>query len=356
MSVNIVYRNQDEKLFWQYWQELFKQTQAPTRYLPVSLKTWLITSKASGLFQADQSFIYVVNNQPLAGVFLPIEKKGQDLVCSVMDDYIDAPLFATRTVEKKVFNLIDEIAQKNKVAKIMFLVDPLESAQYNYLQKYNYLDTSVLNYVIDLNTSSDLLAACRKGHRGDIKSILKNKDFEVFYIDKQTADFQIHEQYRQLHHKAAGRVTRPKETFDLQFEKLKQGHAVLFGLKYQGKSIAFSYFEFHANKAAYTSAADDPDFDQLALYHVLIFEAMNYLKKIGVSHIDTEPPSAPSSQLDYYPDSKELNIALFKRGFGGSYVQNYRGIKYFSKKMFETDAKNFIQQYSQSALVEQSNN
>jgi len=45
-------------------------------------------------------------------------------------------------------------------------------------------------------------------------------------------------------------------------------------------------------------------------------------------------------------DKKQSNIALFKRGFGGYFKENFRGIKYFSEEDFKKDAKNFIDNYS----------
>ncbi|MDD5294873.1 MAG: GNAT family N-acetyltransferase, partial [Patescibacteria group bacterium] len=211
--------------------------------------------------------------------------------------------------------------------------------------KYNYLDTSILTYVIDLQFK-DLFNSCRRNHRRNIKPILEDKNFSVFYIDGNNPSYEIHEEYRKLHHKCAGRVTRPKIAFDMQFEKLKQGNAVLFGLRYKNKNIAYVYFEFNSDKAVSFSAADDPDYDKLPLYHVLYYSAMEYLRKRGARYIDTGQPSCPSSQFDYYIDKKQANISLFKRGFGGDFKQYFRGIKYFSEEAFNNDAKKFIDNYS----------
>jgi len=132
----------------------------------------------------------------------------------------------------------------------------------------------------------------------------------------------------------------------MQFEKIKAGKAFLVGLEYQEKNVAFVYFEYNTDKAIYASAADDPDYDKLQLYHILIFRAAEYLKEKKVRFVDTGQPSCPSSQFDYYIDKKQANIALFKRGFGGYFKENFRGIKYFSEEDFKKDAKNFIDNYS----------
>lgn len=352
MPVEFVQRKTDEKRFLELWSSLCVEAKVSARYLSSSLDTLLLMSKDEDLFHTDESFVYVVDNVIKAGVFLPIEKYDSGkLYGTIVEDHIDAPIILDSLVEKKVYQKIDEIAEEYKLQKLQFQIDPLAFEKYNILQKYNYLDQSNLLHVVDLTGDVNLLSECRKGHRSDIKRILKNKEFEVFYIDSENPDYKIHEEYRELHHKCAGKVTRPKETFDAQFEKLKSGNAVLFGLKYKGKNVAYSYFEHHADKAAYASAADDPNHDDMHLYHALIFCAMEYLREKGFKYIDMEPPSCPSPQLGELLDKKQDNIALFKRGFRGDFVQNFKGTKYFSKEEFKKDQENFIDRYTNSELV-----
>jgi len=346
MSDKIIFREKNEKLFWRYWEKLNKQ--ASYRYLSLSLDAYLTISKNRSLLYGDKSFIYYKDDKPLAGVFLPIEKNGKYFAMSIKNNYVNAPLFIDYSVEKEVFNIIDDIAKDNNVSKIMFVVDPLENRAYNYLQKYNYLDTSILVYIINLE--EDLFNSCRRNHRRNIKKILNNNDFLIFYMDAKNPSYKIHEEYRELHHKCSGRVTRDKKSFDLQFEKLKQGNATLFGLKYKNKNIAYIYFEYSADKAISASAADDPDYSKFPLYHILMFSAMEYLKKKGIKYIDTGNPSSPSPQINYYPDEKQLNIAHFKRGFGGDYKNQFRGIKYFSKDLFKEDMEGFIKNYSETII------
>lgn len=342
MAIDIISRAKDEKAFWQFWEKLTEKTGAGPRYLKNRVEYELERSET---LASDKSFVYVVDKVPLALAFLPIEKHGDFFTMSFQGGYVDAPLFENAGAEEAVFSLIDTIAKENNVVKVMFSLDPLgESSAYNYLQKYQYLDASILSYVIDL-TLGDLLASCRRNHRRNIKEILKNKDFEVFCIDHSNPSYEAHEEYRMLHEKSAGRVTRSKKTFDMQFEKLQQGNAVLVGLRFKTESIAFTYFDYHNGKAISASAADDPAYEELPLYHVIMYSAMEYLKKKGVKYIDTSQPSSPSAQFDYYPDQKQLSISHFKQGFGGGFRMNYRGVKYFSQALYEQDMKTFVEKY-----------
>jgi len=342
MPDNILFKEENEKLFWEQLNKLIDSKNLSSRYLKLNIEYNL--AFLENLY-GDKSFIYLENNKPLAYAFLPIEKDGKNLSISFKGGYVDAPIFFGKKIREKVFAIIDKIAEENKISKIKFAIDVLSDENYNYLIEHGYIGSSILTYIFDL-TKEDPLKSCRRNHQRNIKKIKDNTDFSVFYINKDNPSHEIHEEYRILHHKCSGRITRPKKTFDIQYEKLKQGNAVLFGLRRKDKNIAFLYFEYNADKAISASAADDPDYDKLPLYHILYYSGMEYLKKIGIRYIDTSQPSCPSSQFDYYIDKKQANIALFKRGFGGYFKENFRGIKYFSEEAFKNDAKNFIDNYS----------
>lgn len=346
MSLEIVYRQENEQKFLDYWQFIVERKSVDFRYYPENIAMYKLLGEERKTLHHDFSFIYVLDKKPLAGVLFFVEREGKKKSGSILNSYLPAPLIIDYKIQKDLFNIIDDIAEKNKLSKIMFAIDPLDcEAKYNFLQKYGYLDTSILSYIIDLTGDADLLQSCRRGHRSDIKRILQDNDFEVFFMDKNNADYLIHEDYRRLHYLCSGKETRSKQSFDCQFVSLKEGRAVLLGLKYKGESIAYTYFEFYGGNAIYYSAADDPKFNKLPLYHVLMYEAMVYLRDKGVKYLDVGQPSSPSAQFYYYPDQKQRNIALFKRGFPGSFVSSYRGIKYFDEDVLKTDIKQFQKLY-----------
>lgn len=353
MDANVVFKEENESLFWKLWEDYIANRATSPRYLRLNIEWGLSISKARLLFYRDKSFIFVENGKPAAIVFLPLERVGGRVEAAMVGSYIYAPLFLNNSIAKKVFLIIEEIALAHQVERIKFAVDTFE-ANYNYLQKYNFLDSSIISYVVDLDCPHGLLESCRKGLRHDLIRVTQDPDFKLFVIDSKNASFDNHEEYRALHFKCSGRATRPKETFDLQFQKLLHGQAILVGVTYKQKNIAYAYFEYNADKAIYASGADDPDYDSLPLYHALVFAAMEYFKNNGVRYIDTGQPSSPSAQYDYYPDKKQLNIALFKRGFGGDYKQNFRGIKYFSPSLFAEDVENFRKNYINSFVQHES--
>ncbi|MFH1979275.1 MAG: hypothetical protein ABII97_02755 [Patescibacteria group bacterium] len=347
MSSQIVYKEKDEEKFWKLWENFTNQNLAGQFYLKTSLEYDLLLSQNNSLLKKDKSFVYLEDGETKGCVFLPIEDNENFISVSINRDYAYFPIAKSNRVEKIIFNLIDKIASENNVSKVMFFADPASRAcpDYNILQKYNYIDSSILTHVIDLCKSDNLLSECRKGHRHVIKKMQRNEDFKIHIMDKNNPEYSIHEEYRKLHRLCSGRITRPKETFDIQFKKLEEGNAILVGLKYKNKYVAFSYFDFNANSAVYANGADNPKYDHLPLYHIILFSAMEYLKKNNVRYLNVLQPANPSQQFDYYPDKKQLNIALFKRGFGGDYKTTFRGVKYFSKKILTKDFNNFINKY-----------
>lgn len=350
MSIRVISKENEESLFWDHWQRYIAKHRSSPRYLKTTVEYYLAVMRGAGDLYKDASFVYLMDGEPVACVFLPIIRQADNFIIAMRGDYVFAPLCNDLNAQQRAFALIDDIARQNNVSKIAFSIDPLEDKdnQFNYLQTYGYLGAPILTYMVDLTgaqSAEDLMAMCHKRHRRSMKEILDNQDFQTFVVDKDNADSSVFENYVALHHKCAGRETRVKKSFDIQFEALKNGNAVLIGLRHKGLPVAYYYFAYSADKAFAFSSADDPDYDHYPLYHVLFLRHMEYLKKMGITKIDAEQPSNPSSQLDYYPDAKQLNIAFFKQGFVGSFVNQMRGIKYFSQKMFEEDLEIFKKNY-----------
>lgn len=343
MEYTLIRKKDNEDVFWDFWKSFIDKEHIGPRYTRSAIVNFLEMSETRGLLEQDESFVLVKGGVPAACVFLPIEKKDGDRMISFCGTYTMAPLFKDIFVAKDVFFKIDEISIRLGVKKIMFQSDPLEELHlsYNFFEQFKYLSSSILTYVIDLKNTDDLLKSCRRGHKCDIKKMIGDSRFSTFVVDQNNPDYNLHEAYRELHHKAAGRVTRSIESFDSQFNKLKEGNASLFGIRFENKIVACAYFEERNGKVIYASGADDPECGGFPLYHLMIFTAMNYYKKLGAFSIDVMQPANPGAQFDYYPDEKQLRIAFFKRGFPGKFEDHCRGIKYFDRETFNKDIEIF---------------
>ena len=149
--------------------------------------------------------------------------------------------------------------------------------------------------------------------------------------------YDVHERYRKLHHKAAGRVTRSQATFDLQYKAIQDDHAMLIGLRDKEQYIAFSYF-LHDKKAAYYgSSADDPEYNSpIPLEHCIIWKAIEYYKERGLKFLEIGAQQFGPQIFDH-PSQKDLTISFFKRGFSVRILPFYRGVKYFDKEFMRRD-------------------
>ncbi len=294
----------------------------------------------------DLSFVIIENGNVLAICPLYLSSKGQYNEFSDDSGYLRSPLVSFGLSEKKrgkiydyIFTTIDTLAYDYKVAKSMYMFDPQPDYRYyNIFLIYNYINTSLLTQIIDLSkTEEELRVDLRKSYKSLINKGLKTYNFYV--MTKDNADYEIHEQYRITHIKAAGRETRSKETFDLQFEQLKAGQATLLCALFEDNFVQFNYFNHYYNYVYYASAADDPNFSiacKVPIGHGIIAYAIKHFKQINYKYFELGWQYY-GNQLFDYPSEKEKLISYFKRGCGGSLYPLYRGIKYYDKSLLKLD-------------------
>lgn len=251
---------------------------------------------------------------------------------------------------KTAFDHIDAIAREYGVNRATFRMTPLtgRTNDFNWLLKYGCLDGSVNTQVVDLSIASERLwGALRKGHKYDVNR--GRKAFDIHIYDKTNADKGIFDMYRLLHHKAAGRITRPLETFEMMYDWILEGNGMLCGVSIEGVYAGFSYIILYKDGAYYASASDDPDIiTDIPIGHVIQWSVIGWLKNKGYRKYEIGQQQFGPQMYDV-PSTKELSISFFKRGFGGLTVPMYRGIKYYDRTFMEADLKknlaNLLAQY-----------
>jgi hypothetical protein len=302
-------------------------------------------------FVDDLSFILLGgNNEPLAICPLYLENYNGLLRFSYRGEFLESlrtPLISQgvhrryrKKTEKELYRIIDDLAKRHNVQKCNFLIDPLcaiyEDERYNYLTQYGYLNASIATQIIGLGKSEEKLwAELRQSYKALINKA--DKEFEVVLMDYRDPAFDVHDNYRILHHKAAGRVTRPIETFNLQFEMLKNDEAMLLGIKYQNQFVTFAYF-IHLNRTAYyASEADDPDIEiPVTCGPLMQWKAMQYYRARGFDYMELDNQQFGPQVFDH-PSKKDIKISFFKRGFGGKTFPLFRGMKYYNKELLKQE-------------------
>jgi len=343
--MQIIYKNDNSKLFWEKWNEYIKDNLSSFRYLPLYIDYMLYYSN---YLYKDSSFV-VVNNDKCVGIcFLPIEKDKYKSI-TLSGGYTIAPLAINSKIEKVIFEEIENIVKNENIKIIKFFLDPLiivYKQNFNTLLKYGFLDTSATDCLVDLRKDKkELWRNIRRRYKSMINKVIKDNNFEIFIMNKENANYDIHEYYRVLHHKCAGKITRSKKTFDKQYEMLKEGFATLIGLKYKDKFIGMQYFFQYQKTVVYASGADDPEYteNKFNIYHPILWQAQIYFKKKGFEFLEYSQPCGYSKVqgFDDYLDEKQLNISYFKRGMGSKMLTLYRGIKYYDKELLIKDIENF---------------
>ena len=164
---------------------------------------------------------------------------------------------------------------------------------------------------VDLSwTLEKIHANMRKSYRSLIHEGERLWQVEVHDI----VDENIFEEFRRLHIDVAGRVTRPKETWDLQLKAIKNGADFLVTLRDSEKRLCGGgLFEASSTEGCYAVGAYDRNLFDKPVSHVVQWTAIKHLKQLGKQwhyvgqrFFDSDIPK---------PTSKELQIAYFKEGF-----------------------------------------
>lgn len=323
--------------------------------------SWLEYSlKYNPELKAESKSFLVYNNNELIAIcplILQINERGIKEFC-YNNEHGPMPAFSNhlskKTKEKAmkaVYGRIDEIAKANNAARIMLRLTVLSKSFieasrqiFNYLMKFSYLDNSINTQIINLSQpTEDLKKDLRNDHKNNINKNSPKLAIEIF--NKNNITDSIFNKYIKMHHKAAGRVTRPISTFNLLYDLIKEGKAFLIGAKKEDVYIGFSYYIVFKDNVIYGSSCNDPEVKHIPVSHVVQWAAIEYMteKKYKFYELGWQQFG---SQLYDMPSEKQVNISEFKRGFGGFTVPWFRGEKFYDKDYFLEVYKDRIKKYS----------
>ena len=296
-------------------------------------------------YKDDFSFVAIDASGSVAAICpLYLEQYGDKKRLSYRGEYLEslrAPIVANdlsaksrHKIRQLLFDEIDQIARRTGAVKCNLIIDPLcgdsQRERYNYLTRYDYLDASLTTVLIDLHKSTSELW---KELRSSYKALINKSEriYKIFVMDADSITRPQFEAYCEVHHKAAGRVTRPQRTFDIQYEMLQNNQACLIGVEIDGTWASFAYFLNSKYSAYYGSGAEDPELvTKTPLGPVMQWAAIKHYAEVGLRYLELDNQYF-GSQLFECPSPKDMSISFFKRGFGGSLTPLYRGIKYYDR-------------------------
>ncbi len=135
------------------------------------------------------------------------------------------------------------------------------------------------------------------------------KNFAIEYVNSNSPDKEKFDSYREFHAKVAGRVTRPRESWDVQFEELCNGRGELVLAYLADNLVAGSLFIDGTEVTIYMTGVYDRDLDK-PLAHYLVWHGIERAHGRGMKSLELGDIHLPDTV-----DDKLQNIGYFKRGF-----------------------------------------
>ena len=165
---------------------------------------------------------------------------------------------------------------------------------------------------VDLDAPHEAIAAnIRKSYRSLIS--WGKRSIALTYVNHDNPDFEMFNLYREFHQQIAGRITRPRKSWDIMFESIAGGSGELsLGRDASGVLISATLVIDGGGVAQYSSGAyDRAQFDK-PIGHWPLFDAILRAKARGMSLFELGDIPAAGIASD-----KEVSIGRFKRGFAG---------------------------------------
>lgn len=292
------------------------------------------------LLIADESFLLIQDNTLMAVVKVLVEEddKGERHIGwdqgFLEAPYINPDLTIGRQEKflKIIMAKIDEIAAQYGCVRSMFKFDVLANPNwlnhtynFNWLMRFGYLDYTSASQIINLSQDEEeLRLGFRKGTKSEIK---KGKKINIVVKDCINITKQDIAECREIYEYDAGKTTRTSELLEYYYDLVAQNMGILQFAELNGKRIATMISVYYHQSAYYLLYAEKTDqAEQTSPGYFLQYNMIMELKKRGILYYDMGEQVFGKSHYND-PSLKEINISLYKRGFGGYTVPMFRGIK-----------------------------
>ncbi len=176
------------------------------------------------------------------------------------------------------------------------------------------------NWEISYVDLTDNLSNIKKNFRKRYKSLINNGlralHSEIFYGENMT-EKQL-DKFRELHARAAGRVTRKMETWLQQLKQIREKYGFCVFLYENNTLVNATLVSCGRGGAYYQVGANHPDFKTNYYSHTAIYLCIEFCKKIGLDFLVLD--QVKKQFVDNLTD-KEKSIRHFKLGFARSSVE-----------------------------------
>jgi hypothetical protein len=216
--------------------------------------------------------------------------------------------------------------------KKIIVKEILKRIDFNSLISYNQFNLEKLDIFsellinnsktpkISIESNVDLLLdynIIRQSFRKSYKSLISKftKKIELKIYNSDNINLKVYAEFKNLHFKEAGRITRSEKTWEIHFDMIKNGSAVLICAELNEELIGAALF-IHSSYSAYygVSASNIESKKNIPITHLIIDKAIHYFKDLGMLKLilgKYEPNSK---------DEKLRGISGFKSAFSNEKI------------------------------------
>jgi len=314
------------------WEATFnKLFYKPVAYSNGSLDYQFAYQCGHGGMWQDISLIIYWNNKP-AGLWpLSISVKDNQAKLTSQGFPILPPLFvpecpsiSRKSIIKSCLNIANEIAiaaKQDLWESGEFFDDSVGMSDW-HIQSMERDALCNVHHELYRDLRPDIIEIKKTFRKGYKSRIIQGSRLWAVGVLDSYANESVWQEFRDLHFKAAGRVTRSDETWALQLQDIECQRALLIWLRdSSGTMVGGGFFNFTSDEGVYAVAAYDRTLFDKPLGHVVQYRAIEELKrrgvrwyKIGARPFRSELPP---------PTDKEVAIGVFKQGSASHFFPHY---------------------------------
>jgi len=326
-SVNIIFRDQNRAI-WSY--ALEQSAYIPTQYCHAALDFFQCCQQDKMTWVADVSIILRNEQHDVYGVWpLTVAFQNNQYILSSYGQPVYPPLFVQtlstrkkKKLAKQCFKLCEALAQQYTVSSWRSIESyrPNKQSLSDWYQAA--LSAGMKTHVqhelfVDLGLSIvEIKRYFRKSYGALIKQGLRVWKVAVLEGENQSVWHQFHA----LYDRVAGKKVRSEKAWDIQYQAIVNGQAVLIYLTdEQGNMVGGGYFFTSRDECVYAVAAYDRALFDKPLGHAVQFRIIEIMKGKGLQWYKIGPIVYPQDA----PSEKELSIAHFKQGFATHCVPSF---------------------------------
>ena len=310
------------------WENVFNHLPyKPVAYSNASLDYQFAYQLGHGGNWQDLSSIIYWDNKPVALWPLSISEKerqakltSQGLPVLAPLFVADSPIISRKRIIKVCIDLANEIAVAHKISEWESGESYTNSIGLSEWHIQSMAKGSVCNLTHELYVDLRIdIGEIKRKFRRRYKSLIVSgsKFWSVGVLDFRQDDM-IWQEFRDLHYKVSGRITRSDETWLMQHQDIACQRAFLVWLRNNtGEMVGGGLFNFTGDEGVYAVGAYDRDLFDKPLGHVVQYRAIEELKKRNISwyKIGLRPYLSDNPK----PTDKEISIGEFKQGFASHF-------------------------------------